>query len=105
MITFQLYLKNRIKGTYNPAEGEVTPLTTEELLDEALDQAFLVLTNSNIEIIEPTTEVKVIISQIGKASVEKYYIVGDDESTETPKSPPSTVSSTASGSMPATTSK
>ena len=84
MIDFQLELKDKITGIYEAIEGEVTPLTTEELLDEALDQAFLVLTNSNIEIIEPTTEVRVIISQTGKASVEKYYIVGDDESNEIP---------------------
>ena len=84
MIDFQFYIKNKVTGIYEELKGEVTPLTTEDLLDEALDQAFLVIANTNAELIEPTTEVKLVISQSGKAPVTKYYIVGDDESTETP---------------------
>lgn len=84
MITFDLYIKNKTTGDYELASGTVTPLTTEDLLDEALDQAFIVLSNSEIESIPPSTEVKVVIHQDGEADIEKYYIVGDDESIETP---------------------
>ena len=84
MITFDFYIKNKVTGDYEQVNGTVTPLTTEDLLDEALDQAFIILSNTQIEVIEPTTEVKVVIHQDGQADVEKYYIVGDDESTETP---------------------
>lgn len=84
MITFDLYIKNKITGVYEKIDGTVTPLTTEDLLDEALDQAFIVVANTQKELIEPTTEVKVVIHQVGQADVEKYYIVGDDESTQTP---------------------
>lgn len=84
MITFDFYIKNKVTGDYEKIDGTVTPLTTEDLLDEALDQAFIVLSNTQIEVIEPSTEVKVVIHQEGQADVEKYYIVGDDESTETP---------------------
>ncbi len=84
MITFDLYIKNKTTGIYEKANGTVTPLTTEDLLDEALDQAFVVLENTPIETIEPSTEVKIVIHQEGKEDVEKYYIVGSDESTETP---------------------
>lgn len=85
MITFDFYIKNKITGKYEElVDGTVQPLTTEDLLDEALDQAFVVIANTQIEAIEPTTEVKVVIHQEGQADVEKYYIIGDDESTETP---------------------
>lgn len=84
MITFDFYIKNKVTGIYEQVNGTVTPLTTEDLLDEALDQAFIILSNTQIEVIEPTTEVKVVIHQDGQADVEKYYIVGDDESTQTP---------------------
>ena len=84
MITFDFYIKNKVTGDYEKTDGTVTPLTTEDLLDEALDQAFIVLSNTQIEVIEPSTEVKAVIHQEGEADVEKYYIVGDDESTETP---------------------
>jgi Tfp pilus assembly ATPase PilU len=84
MITFDLYIKNKITGVYEKIDGTVTPLTTEDLLDEALDQAFVVIANTKVEIFEPTTEVKIVIHQVGQADVEKYYIVGDDESTQTP---------------------
>lgn len=84
MITFDFYIKNKVTGVYEKIDGTVTPLTTEELLDEALDQAFIVIANTQKELIEPTTEVKVVIHQEGQADVEKYYIVGEDESTQTP---------------------
>lgn len=85
MITFDFFIKNKITGKYEElVDGTVQPLTTEDLLDEALDQAFVVIANTQIEAIEPTTEVKVAIHQEGQVYVEKYYIVGDDESTETP---------------------
>lgn len=84
MITFDLYIKNKITGVYEKIDGTVTPLTTEDLLDEALDQAFIVIANTQKELIEPTTEVKIVIHQVGQADVEKYHIVGDDESTQTP---------------------
>ena len=81
MITFDFYIKNKVTGDYEQVNGNdkpsvsVTPLTTEDLLDEALDQAFIILSNTQIEVIEPTTEVKVVIHQDGQESVEKYYIV------------------------------
>ncbi len=81
MITFDLYIKNKTTGIYEKVNGTVTPLTTEDLLDEALDQAFIVLENTTIE---PSTEVKIVIHQEGEEDVEKYYIVGSDESTKTP---------------------
>lgn len=84
MITFDFYIKNKITGVYEPIDGTVTPLTTEELLDEALDRAFIVLANTTIERIAPDTDVKIVIHQEGQADIEKYYIVGADESTETP---------------------
>ncbi len=84
MITFDFYIKNKITGVYEKIDGTVTPLTTEDLLDEALDQAFIVIANTQKELIEPTTEVKIVIHQEGQADVEKYYIVGDDESTQMP---------------------
>ena len=84
MITFDFYIKNKVTGIYEQVNGTVIPLTTEDLLDEALDQAFIVIANTKIEVIESTTEVKVVIHQEGQADVEKYYIVGDDESTEMP---------------------
>jgi hypothetical protein len=84
MITFDLYIKNKITGVYEQIDGTVTPLTTEDLLDKALEQAFIVIANTQKELIEPTTEVKVVIHQVGQADVEKYYIVGDDESTQMP---------------------
>ncbi len=90
MITFDFHIKNKVTGIYEQVNGNdkpsvsVTPLTTEDLLDEALDQAFIVIANTQIEVIEPTTEVKVVIHQEGQADVEKYYIVGEDESTQTP---------------------
>lgn len=84
MITYDLYIKNKVTGKYEKVDGSVTPLTTESLLDEALDQAFVVIDNTTIETIEPTTEVKIVIHQEGKEDVEKYYVVGNDESTETP---------------------
>ncbi|MBQ8545518.1 MAG: hypothetical protein IJ437_01095 [Clostridia bacterium] len=84
MITFDFYVKNRAIGNYEKIDGTVTPLTTEDLLDKALDQAFIVLENTTIETIEPSTEVKIVIHQEGKEDVEKYYISGSDESTQTP---------------------
>lgn len=84
MITYDLYIKSKVTGEYELIDGTVTPLTTEDLLDEELDQAFIVLSNSTIESILPTTEVKVLIHQDGEADIEKYYIVGSDESTEIP---------------------
>ncbi|MBO5356287.1 MAG: hypothetical protein J6A95_00840 [Clostridia bacterium] len=63
-------------------KGEVAlPITTEELLDEELDRAFVVLNNDTTELYPPNTEVKIVIEQ-GEETKEFYYIVGDDDSTE-----------------------
>ena len=50
MITFDFCIKNKITGIYEKVDGTVQPLTTEDLLDEALDQAFVVIANTQIAI-------------------------------------------------------
>lgn len=80
MNTLKVYVKKN--GDYTVIEGNVVNITTDELLDEQLDQARLVVINSLVDNYPPLTEFK-IEHYIGDTpSRVDYFISGEPTSNE-----------------------
>lgn len=75
MNTLKVYVKKN--GVYTEIEGNVVNITTNELLDEQLDQARLVVINSPVDNYPPLTEFR--IDFLSNNIVEKsvFYLSGE----------------------------
>jgi len=80
MNTVKVYVKKN--GEYTEIEGNVVNITTDELLDEQLDQARLVVINSPVDNYPPLTEFKFEHYIDGVLSKVDYFISGEPTSTE-----------------------
>lgn len=80
MNTVKVYVKKN--GVYTEIEGNVVNITTNELLDEQLDQSRLVVINSPVDNYPPLTEFKDVYYTDGVPTRVEYYISGEPTSTE-----------------------
>ena len=80
MNTVKVYVKKN--GVYTEIEGNVVNITTEELLDEQLDQARLVVINSPVDNYPPLTEFRIEYYKDGTPIRADYFISGEPTSTE-----------------------
>ena len=80
MNTVKVYVKKN--GVYTEIEGNVVNITTNELLDEQLDQSRLVVINSPVDNYPPLTEFKLEHYKDGVLTRADYFISGEPTSTE-----------------------
>ena len=80
MNTVKVYVKKN--GVYTEIEGNVVNITIDELLDEQLDQARLVVINSIVDNYPPLTEFRLDYTKDGTVIERLYMISGDPTSTE-----------------------
>lgn len=80
MNTIKVYVKKN--GAYTEIEGNVVNITTDELLDEQLDQARLVVMNSPVDNYPPLTEFRLDYEKNGTVIKSLYMISGEPTSTE-----------------------
>lgn len=76
----KVYVKqNRV---YTEVIGNIVNITLDELLDEQLDQARLVVINSIVDNYPPLTEIRLDYTKDGTVIKRLYMISGDPTSTE-----------------------
>lgn len=77
-------LKVHVKknGAYTEIEGNIVNITLDELLDEQLDQARLVVMNSIVDNYPPLTEFRLDYIKDNTVIKRLYMISGDPTSTE-----------------------
>jgi hypothetical protein len=80
MNTVKVYVKKN--GVYTEIEGNVVNITTDELLDEQLDQSRLEIINSPVDNYPPLTEFKFVYYKDGEATRAECFISGDPKSNE-----------------------
>lgn len=80
MNSLKVYVKKN--GIYTEIEGNVVNITTDELLDEQLDQARLVVMNSLVDNYPPLTEFKIEYYTDGVLKGADYFISGEPTSKE-----------------------
>lgn len=76
----KVYVKQN--GVYTEVVGNIVNITLDELLDEQLDQARLVVMNSLIDNYPPLTEFRLDYTKDGTVIKRLYMISGDPTSTE-----------------------
>lgn len=69
-------------GAYTKIEGNIVNITVDELLDEELDQARLVVMNSIVDNYPPLTEFRLDYIKDNIVIKRLYMISGDPTSTE-----------------------
>ena len=77
-----LIVKVKKNGVYTPIEGNVVNITADELLDEQLDQARLIVMNSIVDNYPPLTEFMLEYTKDNTVIKRLYMISGDPTSTE-----------------------
>lgn len=80
MNTIKVYVKQN--NEYVPIEGNVVNLTVSELLDEQLDEARLIITNSLVENYPPTTEFAIEYLKDGVVIKSEFFISGEPKATQ-----------------------
>ncbi len=76
----KVYVKQN--GAYTEIEGNIVNITVDELLDEQLDQARLVVMNSIVDNYPPLTEFMLEYTKDNTVIKRLYMISGDPTSTE-----------------------
>lgn len=76
----EVYVKQN--GVYTEVIGNIVNITLDELLDEQLDQARLVIVNSIVDNYPPLTEFRLDYTKDDTVKKRLYMISGDPKSTE-----------------------
>ena len=76
----KVYVKKN--GVYTEIEGNIVNITLDELLDEQLDQARLVVMNSIVDNYPPLTEFRLDYTKDNTVIKRLFMISGDPTSTE-----------------------
>ena len=79
MNTIKAYVKEN--GLYRLVEGNIADIVTAEMLDEQLDEARLVLTNSPIENYPPLTEFRIDFLANDAVVKRLYFVSGEPKAT------------------------